>query len=223
MKKLIVFLVIATLLLSIFAISVSAEEPTEAPTEAATEAKPTEAPTTTKAETPTEAQGTQISAAMIYNASKSAINYINKHKETILSGASALASLLLSVIVGKVFKPKLKEFSDKSSASIKEIENAFADWKKEQNDKVDEMNKVLAEFKEQTKQMIESYEKERNDLHASDATAEIDHEFATMLYHLIMQSNVGINIKDEMTALYAESEKKIQGILDERKEHSNGE
>ena len=222
MKKLITFLLIAMLLLSIFTISVSAAEPTESATEAATEAMPSETPTTSKAETPTEAQGTQITADLIIKVSKNALDWVNKYKTTIMSGASAFASLLLSFVVGKVFKPKLKEFSDKSSASIKEIETAFADWKKEQNDKVAEMNRVLEEFKDSTKQMIDTYEKERADKHASDAAAEIDHELASLIHTLIMQSKVGLNIKEEADRVYVDAENKIKALIDERGD-SNGD
>mgnify|MGYP003288618630 CR=1 FL=1 len=220
MKKLITFLLIAMLLLSLFVISVSAAEPTQAATEAATEAMPSEAPTTSKAEIPTQTQGTQITADLIIKLSKNALDWVNKYKTTIMSGASAFASLLLSFVVGKVFKPKLEEFSDKSSASIKEIETAFSEWKKEQNDKVAEMNRVLEEFKESTKQMIETYEKERADKHASDAAAEIDHELASLVHTLIMQSKVGINIKEEADRIYVDAERKIEALLGERGEHN---
>ena len=98
MKKLITFLLIAMLLLSIFTISVSAAEPTESATEAATEAMPSETPTTSKAETPTEAQGTQITADLIIKVSKNALDWVNKYKTTIMSGASAFASLLLGIL-----------------------------------------------------------------------------------------------------------------------------
>lgn len=231
MKRIFTILLIVLVTMSVFTLTAFADEPTEAVTEAVTEAPteaPTSAPTEAKTEAPTEEQGTPITFGMIKDIANTTISFINRHKETILSGASALASLLLSVIVGKMFKPRLKAIAKKTEETFEAISSKFKEAEDENKAEIAELRKLVAEHAEATKKMIESYEKERADLHAADATAEIDHEFATMMYHLIMNSNVGMGIKDEVEQIYKDSEKKIKHMIedakDERgKEHGTGE
>jgi hypothetical protein len=243
MKRFLAILMIALLAISITTFTVLASESTEAmmetttesaeteastePTEAMTEAptaKPTDAPT----EAPTEEQGTPISFGEIFSIGNKVIDFINKHKEAILSGASALASLLLSVIVGKIFKPRLKEITKKTTESYDKLSIKIDEVQEETKKRVDQLCGSVEDNIKKINNMIASYEKERADLHAADATAEIDHEFATMMYHLIMNSNVGMGIKDEVENLYKESEEKINHMIEDAKKergehHGTGE
>jgi hypothetical protein len=247
MKRIFTILLIVIVTMSVFTLTAFADEPTEAVTEAMTEAPtealteasteatttaPTEAPTAkptdAPTESPTEEQGTPITFGMVKDIANTTISFINRHKETILSGASAFASLVLSFIVGKIFKPRLKAITKKTEEAFEAISSKFKEAEDANKAEIAELRKLVEEHAEATKKMIESYEKERADLHAADATAEIDHEFATMMYHLIMNSNVGMGIKDEVEQLYKDSEEKIKHMIedakDERgKEHGTGE
>ena len=239
MKRIFTILLIVLVTMSVFTLTAFAEEPTEAmtevmteaPTEALTEA-PTEAtttaPTEAKTESPTEEQGTPITFGMVKDIANTTISFINRHKETILSGASAFASLVLSFIVGKIFKPRLKAITKKTEEAFEAISSKFKEAEDANKAEIAELRKIVNEYTESTKNMIESYEKERADLHAPDATAEINHQFATVMYHLIMNSNAGMGVKDEVEQLYKDSEKKIKLMIedakDERgKEHGTGE
>lgn len=231
MKRFLAILMIVLLAISTTTFTVLASEPTEAMTEAQMEAmteeqtvKPTDAPT----EEPTEEQGTPISLGAVFSIGNKVIDFINKHKESILSGASALASLLLSVIVGKIFKPRLKEMTKKTTESYDKLSLKIDEVQEETKKRVDQLCDSVEDNIKKINNMIASYEKERADLHAADATAEIDHEFATMMYHLIMNSNVGMGIKDEVENLYKESEEKINHMIEDAKKergenHGTGE
>lgn len=227
MKRIFTILLTVLVTMSVFTLTAFADEPTEAVTEAPTEAptaKPTDAPT----ESPTEEQGTPITFGMVKDIANTTISFINRHKETILSGASAFASLVLSFIVGKIFKPRLKSITKKTEAAFEAISSKFKEAEDANKAEIAELRKLVAEHAEATKKMIESYEKERADLHAADAMAEINHQFATMMYHLIMNSNAGMGIKDEVEQIYKDSEEKtkhkIEDAKDERgKEHGTGE
>ena len=235
MKRIFTILLLVLVTMSVFTLTAFADEPTEAvteaPTEAPTEAKteePTAKPTDATTESPTEEQGTPITFGMVKDIANTTISFINRHKETILSGASAFASLVLSFIVGKIFKPRLKSITKKTEEAFEAISSKFKEAEDANKAEIAELRKLVAEHAEATKKMIESYEKERADLHAADATAEINHQFATMMYHLIMNSNAGMGIKDEVEQLYKDSEKKIKHMIedakDERgKEHGTGE
>lgn len=235
MKRIFTILLIVIVTMSVFTLTAFADEPTEAVTEAVTEApteakteEPTAKPADAPTESPTEEQGTPITFGMVKDIANTTISFINRHKETILSGASALASLLLSVIVGKIFKPRLKSITKKTEEAFKAISSKFKEAEDANKAEIAELRKLVAEHAEATKKMIESYKKERADLHAADATAEINHEFATVMYHLIMNSNAGMGVKDEVEQLYKDSEKKINHMIEDAKKergehHGTGE
>lgn len=234
MKRIFTILLIVLVTMSVFTLTAFADEPTEAVTEAVTEepteakteeptAKPTDAPT----ESPKEEQGTPITFEAVFAIGNKVIKLVNKHKTFITSALSSLTSLLLALIVAK-FKSKLKKNNEKNEAYLSAIkeENKKADDKLQE--KIKKIEGIINDDHETITNMIESYKKERADLHAADAMAEINHQFATMMYHLIMNSNAGMGVKDEVEQLYKDSEKKIKHMIedakDERgKEHGTGE
>ena len=250
MKRFLTILMIVLLAISITTFTVLASEPTEAmtetttesaetevppePTEAMTEAQteamteePTAKPTDAPTESPTEEQGTPISFGAVFAIGNRVIKLINKHKIFITSALSALTSLLLAAIVAN-FKSNLKTNNKNNESSVAEIKEENKKANEKLQEEIEKIKGVVNEGHEMITNMIESYEKERADLHAADATAEIDHEFATMMYHLIMNSNVGMGIKDEVETLYKKSEEKINHMIEDAKKergenHGTGE
>lgn len=230
MKRFLAILMIVILTISITTFTVLASESTEAMTEAQMEAtteEPTAKPTDAPTEALTEEQGTPITFGAVFAIGNRVIKLINKHKTFITSALSSLTSLLLALIVAK-FKSKLKQNNEKNEAYVAEIKEENKKANEKLQEEIEKIKGIVNEGHEMITNMIESYEKERADLHAADATAEINHEFATVMYHLIMNSNVGMGIKDEVENLYKESEEKINHMIEDAKKergenHGTGE
>lgn len=235
--KVITFLAIILLTFSLTTFAVLAAEPTEAFTEAQTETMteaptesityaPTNAPTEQKTDSPTEEQGTLITAGMVFAIGNRVIKLINKHKTFITSALSTVSSLVLALIVAK-FKSRLNKNNKKNESSVAEIKEENKNANEKFQAQIDEIKVIVNEGHKMIENMVASYEKERADCHAADATAEIDHELATMIHQLIMQSKVGMNVKEQADKVFAESEIKIQKIMEEAKkergEHHGGE